>query len=402
MKNLSNWSLILGKKGLMRVSNLLANTYIKEGKNITADKVNKVLAFSDIKITQNMLDKILSRPRIKFSNLDSDTIRSPKFLESIGTIRGKLQVPGVYIWRHLSSNDMYVGSSSMLARRLIGYFNNTHKNTGKLIPLIKKEGISAFNLEVIPLTEDYVINQELSLEQYFLLHSKFNLNVIKVVNDFSGARSKPLYMYTKDFAELIYSSHIQEDFIFKLRIHHTIFTKSLNTGAIYLGKYVFTDKPVIGAKESNMSEEEINILLDKDKLEENNIKGISRKILIKNINNNEVKSFDSISSCLVYLNSIAPSNKSTLYRYIKSQKPYNGFICQWQSEPISLVKDKAIEVNVTNILNGDTVNYTSFRKAALSFAPENITTGSTLKALAEKGELFKGKYKITIISKDNK
>src|SRR2546427_745305 len=88
---------ILGIKGLMRVSNLLANTYIKEGKNITADKVNKVLAFSDIKITQNMLDKILSRPRIKFSNLDSDTIRSPKFLESIGTIRGKLQVPGVYI-----------------------------------------------------------------------------------------------------------------------------------------------------------------------------------------------------------------------------------------------------------------------------------------------------------------
>lgn len=61
-------------------------------------------------------------------------------------------------------------------------------------------------------------------------------------------------MYTKDFSELIYYSHIQEDFIFKLRIHHTIFTKNLNTGAIYLGKYVFTDKPVVGAKENNMSE----------------------------------------------------------------------------------------------------------------------------------------------------
>lgn len=87
---------------------------------------------------------------------------------------------------------MYVGSSSILARRLIGYFNNTHKNTGKLIPLIKKEGINAFSLEIIPLTEDYIINQEISLEQYFLLHSKFNLNVLKVVNDISGARSKPL------------------------------------------------------------------------------------------------------------------------------------------------------------------------------------------------------------------
>jgi hypothetical protein len=37
-----------------------------------------------------------------------------------------------------------VGSSSTLARRLIGYFNGTHKNTGKLIPLIKSEGIGAF------------------------------------------------------------------------------------------------------------------------------------------------------------------------------------------------------------------------------------------------------------------
>ena len=41
---------------------------------------------------------------------------------------------------------MYVGSSSSLARRLIGYFNSTHKETDKLIPLIKKEGISTFNL----------------------------------------------------------------------------------------------------------------------------------------------------------------------------------------------------------------------------------------------------------------
>jgi len=87
---------------------------------------------------------------------------------------------------------MYVGSSSSLARRLIGYFNSTHKETDKLIPLIKKEGINAFDLEVIPLIDNYVVNQELSLEQYFLLHSKFNLNTLKVINNFSGATSKPL------------------------------------------------------------------------------------------------------------------------------------------------------------------------------------------------------------------
>jgi hypothetical protein len=39
-------------------------------------------------------------------------------------------------------------------------------------------------LEVLPLIESYSINQELSLEQYFLLHSEFNLNTLKVVNNF--------------------------------------------------------------------------------------------------------------------------------------------------------------------------------------------------------------------------
>ena len=99
---------------------------------------------------------------------------------------------------------MYVGSSSSLARRLIGYFNNTHGVTGKLIPLIKREGIGAFKLEVILLTESYAENQELCLEQYFLLHSKFNLNTLRVVNDISGVRAKNLFMYTKDLFELIY------------------------------------------------------------------------------------------------------------------------------------------------------------------------------------------------------
>lgn len=187
---------------------------------------------------------------------------------------------------------MYVGSSSTLARRLIGYFNGTHKNTGKLIPLIKSEGIGAFKLQVIPLIEFYSVNQELSLEQYFLLHPEYNLNVLKVVSDFSGARAKPLFMYTKDLSELIYSSDTQEDFIFKLRVHYSIFSNSLKTGAYYLDKYIFTDKPIVGARESNMSLTDVNIMLDKDRLEVQMTKG--RKVLIKAVDNNDTKLFESV------------------------------------------------------------------------------------------------------------
>lgn len=389
-----DWPEVIGRRGPLLPANRLANQYINKAKLITAEKVNKVLAFADIKITQSKLDEILSGPRLEFSNLDSDTTRSDYFLQNIGTVRGKIQVPGVYVWTHLSTGDKYVGSSSTLARRLIGYFNGTHKNTGKLIPLIKSEGVGAFKLQVIPLIESYTVNLELSLEQYFLLHSEFNLNTLKVVNNFSGARAKPLFMYTKDLSELIYSSYIQEDFIFKLRIHHSIFSKSLKTGAYYLDKYVFTDKPLVGVRETGMSVTDVCIMLDKDRLEIQKTKG--RKVYIKAVDDNNTKLFDSIGTCVKYLNTIAPSNKTTLYRHINSGKPYQGYICQWESEGTTPVTDNSVQVKVTHIPTGKTETFPSYRKAALSFAPKYITTGSTIKVFAENGELFKGEYRITI------
>jgi hypothetical protein len=87
----------LGKRGPLVSAYQLAIKYINEGKTITAVEVNKVLAFSGIKISQNMLDEILSRSRLEFKNLDSNTIRSDYFLQYIGTIRGKVQLPGIYI-----------------------------------------------------------------------------------------------------------------------------------------------------------------------------------------------------------------------------------------------------------------------------------------------------------------
>jgi hypothetical protein len=259
------------------------------------------------------------------------------------------------------------------------------------MPLIKSNGIGAFKLEVLPLIESYSINQELSLEQYFLLHSEFNLNTLRVVNNFSGARAKPLYMYTKDLSELIYYSDVQEDFIFKLRIHHTIFTRSLKTGTYYLDKYVFTDKPILGAKENNYSIVEINKILDKDRLE---IQNKSRRVFLKTVDGSDTKEFNSIIDCVDYLNTIAPSNKTTLYRYIKTGKPYQGYICELNNEEI-----RDIEVSVTHVASNETITYSSLRKAALSFEPKYKTTGQTIKTFADSGKLFKDEYKITIIKK---
>jgi hypothetical protein len=214
-------------------------------------------------------------------------------------------------------------------------------DVGKFIPLLRKEGLGAFKLEVIPIINDYKSNQELSIEQYFLLHSEYNLNSLRVVNNISGSRSKALYMYTKDFSKLIFFSSAQEDFIFKLRIHHSIFSKGLKSGSIYLGKYVFTDQPVEGATESNLSEKEILALLDADRLEASEDQKVGRKVTIRSIKDKSfIKVFNSISDCILYLNnsdilsssangsSTEMFSKTTLYRYIKTGNPYHGFICQ--------------------------------------------------------------------------
>ena len=83
-----DWSLILNKKSTCGNSPYnLAINFIKSGKVITCKEVNKVLENLGVSISQNLLDEILNRPRIQFSNLNKNIIKSPKFLRHIGTTR---------------------------------------------------------------------------------------------------------------------------------------------------------------------------------------------------------------------------------------------------------------------------------------------------------------------------
>lgn len=144
---LKDWPLIKqSRTGIKDSPYTLAMKYIKAGYIITVLEVNNVLAFLDVVISQDTLDEILSYPRLKFQDLSENTIKTEKFLNTIGTVRNERCKAGVYIWTLISTGDMYVGSSTSLARRLIGYFKGTHVDTGKFIPLLRKEGINAFNL----------------------------------------------------------------------------------------------------------------------------------------------------------------------------------------------------------------------------------------------------------------
>lgn len=243
---------------------------------------------------------------------------------------------------------------------------------------------------MIPIYSDtYEEHIELFLEQYFLLQLEFNLNTLKVANKISGSRSKPIFVYDENNV-LIYRADNQEEIIFGLNIHYQTVIFHIQTGLAYLDKVYFKDicDSNFAVKEKLLSLDELFAILQEAKLEILSKKG--RKVIIESEDGKIHQTFDSISTCLLYLNTIAPSYKTTLYRYIESGKPYNGFICKWGSEKVAHISEKGIEVIITNIETKEIFVLPTLRKAALWFEPK--TTGQTLKAYIENGKIFKGKY----------
>jgi hypothetical protein len=241
----------------------LAMEQIKSGKPVTAKTINDILAYCDIRITDDILTDLINSPRLILNELDNlQTIQIIR--DKLGSPFGKVHTPGVYIFTHKITGAKYVGSSSQLAVRLYGYLKERHRSIGQLIPLGPytripspkvtcgrglKDNLSNFTVppthapvcgrvvEVIVLKDakkNYEFRPEIVLEQYYLLDPSFNLNTVKVANNPSGSNAKPLFMYNRDKSILHYYSMQQKDFITNLNIHYVTFNKHLNNGTYYL------------------------------------------------------------------------------------------------------------------------------------------------------------------------
>ena len=265
----TKWKEILGRTGRNRHSHVLAFEQLNSGKAVTANKINEILAYCNITITDEKLKDLLNTPSFVLTDLNRKSIIKEILKEKLGLPHGKQRVPGVYIFTHLTTGRKYVGSSLELALRLNGYINLTHRESGLLIPLLKKEQglrLKNFSLQVFPFYINYIKGSEIVLEQYYLLDPSFTLNTIKVANNPSGSNAKSLYMYNRDMSVLYYDSTQQIDFIRKFNIHHTTFTKHLNNGTYYLGKYLFLREPVLTAKVKSMSDSDLALMLEKDRI----------------------------------------------------------------------------------------------------------------------------------------
>jgi len=279
LKN-NSWATILGRKGPNLYAHQLADTQIKSGKAITLGVLNEILAYSNILVSEDTLNSLVTMPRFVFTNLDKIETRC-LIQDKLGLPHSKTQARGVYIFTCIDTNEKYVGSSSQLALRLRGYLNQTHKSSGKLIPLIKAKSLASFKLEVICLPDYPEFRPEIVLEQYFLLDPSFNLNTIKVSNNPSGSTSKPLYMYnrynidnrniymySRDKSVLYFVSK-KRDYVLELGIHYATLEKKLEKGLYYYDKYFFTMTPPSQSASTviykNMSLKDVKAKLDKDR-----------------------------------------------------------------------------------------------------------------------------------------
>lgn len=107
---------------------------------------------------------------------------------------------GIYIWTHLESNTMYVGSSVDLYRRLKYYYskvNLTRNTKSKIYNAILHHGHSAFSLTIIEyidltnLPKDKIKNFILGREQYYINFIKPGYNILKKAGSLLGFKHSP-------------------------------------------------------------------------------------------------------------------------------------------------------------------------------------------------------------------
>lgn len=330
----NKWKEILGRIGPNKHSHGIALEQLNSNKAITASKINEILAYCNISVTDDYLKDLLNTPSFTLSDLNNKSMTKKILKDKLGLPHGKQKIPGIYIFTHLTSGRKYVGSSIELALRLNGYINLTHKESGLLIPLLKEEKLKNFSLQVFPFYDNYTKGSEIVLEQYYLLDPNFSLNTIRVANNPSGSNAKSLFMYNRDMSILYYSSTQQIDFIRKFNIHHVTFTKHLNNGTYYLDKYLFLREPVLTAEVKNINDSDLFLMLEKDRLLFNKNKplnSLSKSVVLTNENNSDdTLIFPSLAKCIEYLkNKGLSANQKTLVKYINSDKAYCGYLCKY-------------------------------------------------------------------------
>ena len=283
--------------------------------DITSGVLNNLLSSQQVSITEEELAKLKTISGVRF-DLPLNDQTYPSYIGLVGKPNTRGIKAGVYIFTHKATGSKYVGSSNSLSRRLDQYFTFKHfnqENSGLLLPLIKKDGFGAFNLEIFVVPENFsqaattykLEYYYLFLEQYYLLNKEFNLNTQRIVN-FRVNQGKNVYIYDLEGRTLYYCSKSLNQIKSNLGIHYATCINCIKNGDSYLNFFKITDTPIKGAEITSLSFIELVDFFTTKKEEFLKITSrskFSKPVIIRSENEEETLELSSITAAVKFLES---------------------------------------------------------------------------------------------------
>ena len=250
---------------------------------------------------------------------------------------------GVYVFTHIATGSMYVGSSNFIRRRMEYYFNKYTTNVGgKFLPLLNKDGISAFKVKIFKLDMDkFKVSDCLILEQYFLLDKKYDLNTLKVVN-FGPQCGNSVYVYDLFGAIIYYHASSIINLKRVLGVHPEFCAKYINSGIAYLGSFILLGFLLDTAVPSELTVSQLLKIMNNERkaLYDSATRGRNGVYLEVLEGNKFVEfipgkkthlEFDYRKECVIYLKSLGLRIKNdTLSKRIKAGKEFYNFFCKYR------------------------------------------------------------------------
>ena len=213
---------------------------------------------------------------------------------------------------------------------------------GLFLPILNKQGLSAFKLNIYRLDNDeFKTTDCLLLEQYMLLDKRYDLNTLRLVN-FGSQTANSIYVYDLSCTILYY--HAQSKISLKrvLGIHQSSCNKYLNTKVPYLGYFILLSFLIDSTVASNLTSKELlNVMNEKPKaLYALGTRACKTVVLeFKKVNKSLAPfqaslEFDSLKSCVSYLRSLGLTIKrATLSKRIKVGNSM-VFFCKYQEKSL--------------------------------------------------------------------
>lgn len=239
---------------------------------------------------------------------------------------------GVYIWTYLPTGQKYVGQPFNLPIRLRTYYSisSMARNPNLIYKLILEQGdMSKFSLQVIFLPPS-LLNINLNIvEQFFLFHAEYNLNVAFLSLSPQVTAYQPLFMYNADKTVLYYSSIRQTDFLDLLNISHTTFTKHLATGSLYLNLFSFSRDLVESAVSANLTILQLQDLLSKARVDANinksNLGPLAKTVIFSDSEGQEIE-FKSLGKAIEFLRAQGhKADQRVLVKRLAVNGEYKGY-----------------------------------------------------------------------------